>query len=563
MPCLLFSQSAIDAIRMSQSDLRGTARFMSMAGAFGALGGDLSSLSQNPAGIGVYRSSELGLTLDVDFLQSKAYNNNSLNRFNLNNIGGVATLKLGLPAVPNLNFGFTYNKRASFDRKYSGTIHNLPVSLSNYIAGIANGYQLTEDDVAGEDGYDPYNPVGNRYVPWLPVMAYASYLIDPNVDKDGNTNWYGQYGNGTSGYGKFGVREKGSIDDYNIVIGGNISNVVYWGMNFGITSLDYRIESSWNENLKDAYVFNPEEGKGRVEQMDANWTLKDLYHMSGTGFNYQLGVIVKPIQELRLGFAFHTPTFYNLEQTMDYAYIDFNYPFKRGQGTADANGGMSAYDNVNFRTPWKIIASVAGVIGNSFILSFDYEWNGYKHMKYSNPDYDYYYPYDPGYDWGWDYDWGYDWDYMANAPKKAAKRTPGAPVSVSDPISNANSQIREIYRNSSTIRLGGEWRVTPNFSIRAGYSYSTSPVSDSARSAYIDAVGVRTNYTLDNDANFVTTGLGYRYKGFYADLAYVFKRQSSEYYAFSPDAGDIANSLVRQKLTFDTNRLALSIGIKF
>ena len=48
-----YAQSAIDAYRFSQPDLRGTARFMGMGGAFGALGGDLSTLSQNPAGIGV------------------------------------------------------------------------------------------------------------------------------------------------------------------------------------------------------------------------------------------------------------------------------------------------------------------------------------------------------------------------------------------------------------------------------------------------------------------------------------------------------------------------------
>ena len=54
----VFAQSAIDAYRFSQPDLRGTARFMGMGGAFGALGGDLSTLSQNPAGIGVYRSNE-------------------------------------------------------------------------------------------------------------------------------------------------------------------------------------------------------------------------------------------------------------------------------------------------------------------------------------------------------------------------------------------------------------------------------------------------------------------------------------------------------------------------
>ena len=60
------NEYAFDNLRLSQTELRGTSRFQSMAGAFGALGGDLSSLTQNPAGIGVYRSSDVGLTLSLD-----------------------------------------------------------------------------------------------------------------------------------------------------------------------------------------------------------------------------------------------------------------------------------------------------------------------------------------------------------------------------------------------------------------------------------------------------------------------------------------------------------------
>ena len=123
----LLAQSPIDAYQLSQQDLRGTARFMSMGGAFGALGGDLSSLSQNPAGIGIYRYNELGFTLDLQAnstkSESQGFSTSTDNtRFYLNNIGGVATVRLGNSIVPNINFGFTYNKAASFNRRYRGEI---------------------------------------------------------------------------------------------------------------------------------------------------------------------------------------------------------------------------------------------------------------------------------------------------------------------------------------------------------------------------------------------------------------------------------------------------------
>lgn len=56
IPACAMAQTTIDGMSISQSDMRGTARYMSMAGAFTALGGDLSSLNQNPAGLGIYRS---------------------------------------------------------------------------------------------------------------------------------------------------------------------------------------------------------------------------------------------------------------------------------------------------------------------------------------------------------------------------------------------------------------------------------------------------------------------------------------------------------------------------
>ena len=314
MGCLAtgaFAQSAIDAYRFSQPDLRGTARFMGMGGAFGALGGDLSTLSQNPAGIGVYRSNELGFTLDLDVQKSTSdarglKTSDNQTKFYLDNIGGVATIRLGSSVIPNLNFGFTYNKAVSFNRRYKGSIDKLQTSMSNYIAGIANNQELTVPDVETTDTYDPYNPNdGGIQAPWLAILGYDSYLINPKGNPN-NPSWMGQFGDRTSGKANFDVTERGSVDEYNIAFGGNISNVVYWGMNFDIINFDYRLDAGYGEDLTGAYVYNPT--TDIVAPTDSRWRMRNAYRANGTGFNYQLGVIVKPIQELRLGLAFHTPT---------------------------------------------------------------------------------------------------------------------------------------------------------------------------------------------------------------------------------------------------------------
>lgn len=557
------AQSVTGAYSISQQDLRGTARFMSMAGAFGALGGDLSTLGQNPGGIGIYRSNEVGFTLGIDAMSSKASagglsNTENMTRFNLNNIGGVFTMKLPGSVMPNINFGFTYNKGATFNRRYRGAIPNIGTSMSNYIAGISNAYDLNEADVSYGESYDPYNPpIGNRTVPWLAVLGYYGFLTTPEVRSDDSTDWYGQYGRGTTGTGAFDVEEKGSIDEYNIALGGNINNVVFWGMDFDITSIDYKIHSIWSENLQNAYVYDP--NTEQVGQMDANWSLHDKYRLNGTGFAYKLGVIVKPIQELRLGLAFHTPTFYSLNETYYDTHLDYRYPFPTKDNSTWANDGYSAVNSFNFQTPWRVIASLAGVVGNKLIVSADYQWDGYRNMKYSEADnYGYY---DPWYDW--DDPWG-NWGGWYGAPARS-RADIGSPRSdYYNANDYANAKIKEVYRNTNTFRIGAELRVLPSLSIRAGYSYSTSPVSAKVKdySVEVPGTGVMSNYSLDNQTQHVTCGIGYKNKGFYVDLAYVYKYTSSEYFPFSPDMSDLSTA-VRSKIEFNKSSVALSMGYKF
>lgn len=557
-----FGQGAIDAFRLSQPDMKGTARFMGMAGAFGALGGDLSTLSQNPAGIGVYRSNELGFTLDLDCQSSSAeaqgYKSDmSQTKFLLNNIGAVLTMRLPNSTFQNLNFGFTYNKGASFNRIYGGSIPKLSNSLSNYIAGVANGNGLTENDVAATDTYDPYNPTDGGYIsPWITILGYNGYLITPSGTGD-NTNWYGQWGNGTSGSGNFQVQEKGSIDEYNIAFGGNISNVVYWGMNFDIVNMNYTLQSLWGENLADAYV--PDQNN-EIVRGPANWGLGNYYNVHGSGFKYSLGVILKPIQELRIGVAFHTPTWYNL--TENYA-ATLDYKYGSETGSTSTNGGYMAYNDMCFRTPWKVMASVAGVIGNNFILSMDYEWTAYNKMKFSAPG-------SYGVSNDWDYGWGGGWDdWYANNPSS----TPALPTrsyasAYNDPYYESNYDINSYYQSINTLRIGAEYRVTPSFSLRAGYGYSSSPVKQRARDNQeeIYTQGTLPNYRFDNHTNYITCGMGYRYKQFYVDMAYVYKNISSEYHAYTPDINTDYNQAIpspQAKLSLNNSQIILSAGFRF
>ena len=563
-----YAQSAIDAYRLSQPDMKGTARYMSMAGAFGALGGDLSTLSHNPAGIGVYRNSEVGFTLDLDMQHAESNSNGLKNgidqtKFLLNNIGFVWTLRLPSSSCPNLNVGFTYNKNTSFNRRYRGGI-NLTNSLSNYIAAVTTQGGYVEGQLLGDEynNYDPYNPTDpSDAAPWLSILGYDGYLM--GLPNSGSTDYVGQWSSQTSGMGYFDVQESGAVDSYNIALGGNIANVVFWGMDFDITHMNYNLSSTWTENLQNARIVDNDY---RFNTMSSLWTLGNLYNASGTGFNYKLGFIVKPIQEFRIGFAFETPTWYSLRQTFS---ADLNYIYGgnlQNSQPIETNDGYPGYNNMNFRTPWKLNASAAAVLFNSLILSAEYEWTQYKGMKFSEPSYfGGGYPWDDGWDNGWDYPW-YDpwWSHGKGT------RSDYDPFISNDPYYSINQQVKEYYCNTNTLRLGVEYRVTQQLSVRAGYSFVSAPVNEQTNNTAVTTAGTIPNYRFDNTTNYVTAGLGYKIKNFYVDLAYVYKHMGSEFHAFSPwrNPGDLNSqpshiSSQTSSLSLNNSQVVLSAGFKF
>ena len=144
-PLMMNAQAAFDALKLSQSELRGTSRSMSMAGAYTAVGGDLSSINQNPGGIGVYRNSDVGLTMSLDFNSSKSDDGTKYNKthFMLNNVAYVGVLRTNNDILKNFNWGISFNRNNSFNRRYYGNMTRFNSSMSNYIAGLTNSGNWT------------------------------------------------------------------------------------------------------------------------------------------------------------------------------------------------------------------------------------------------------------------------------------------------------------------------------------------------------------------------------------------------------------------------------------
>ena len=530
LPLLMNAQDAFDVLQMSQTELRGTSRFQSMAGAFGALGGDLSTMTQNPAGIGVYRSSDLGITFNLDFNSTKAgVDKMNETKFNVNNVGYVGAIRLDSESVPNLNFGFSYNRLQSFDRHYIGGVGSIPTSMSNFIADeFVNVPGYTDADLYWDDNFDPYF---DGYAPWAAVTTFdmktnnGGYVGIINTMGD---YMQGLYGQGTTGDAFYVVEEKGHADEYNIAFGGNIANKVYFGLDFGILDLDYRSYQSYEEDLNNAYIMADDVDLFTSDIVNNNtraeWGLYNYLHSEGTGVNFKLGLIWKPTQALRFGAAFHTPTYYDMRDTYYvssklYAYQDGEMLYRADKGSNDERDYSSTY---TIKTPWRFMGSVAGVIGNSGIISLDYEYVANETMRIGD-------------DRGNDYP-------------------------------DVTENVKNYFKPSHIIRIGGEYRVNPNWSLRAGYSYKTTQVEKGVDEYDYNIATVGTNpaYQYDNTVQNITCGVGYHYKKFYADMAYVHKMRESVYNAFSPINDNYGyEPNVSADVKDNNNRISLTLGMRF
>lgn len=511
------AQNEMDAYRYSKNDLTGTARSVSMGGAFGALGGDISGVSINPAGIGVYQTSEIVTTLN--FQNSKVQTemnagkvDESKFKVNFDNLAFVSVFPIfDNDVVRSINIGFSYNRLKNFDRKYNAIGNNLSYDLSAYMADRATNNGRPASAIALGDGGNDWRDIW-RNQDWLSVLAFNGHIIDEKTPVGS-----GQYVPASPEYAAYSdlfVEEKGSVSTYDFNIGTTFSDIVSVGATLSLTDINYRMYSSYIEDYQNSGSF----WGGQELQ---NWMRTD-----GTGWQVTAGVIVKPVQELRIGVSYHSPTWYNMT---DYFAADLSSDFADGTSSyiasfSDPNSDRSedAIYDYKMRTPDKWTLSLAGVIGGKAIISADYELTNY-----------------------------------ANNMKLFDDRGNALATGTGDP----NAYIKNDFRNASTVRVGAEYRITDQFSARVGYSWMQSPFKNEV----IDFPGdhevvtdsrAATQYILDGTTNYFTYGMGYRFsRHFYTDIAFVMKSQKDDLYAFTG----------ADKTTFKTNNFQglLTLGYRF
>jgi long-subunit fatty acid transport protein len=510
----VFSQGQLDAYRMGQTDLFGTARYLSMGGAFGALGGDISVMSANPAGLAIYRSSEFVTTLNLnsassesDWAGTKA--TGSRTRVYFDNIAYVSYFPTSNDkGIVGWNVGFSYNRVKNFNKSYSmrGNANSL-YSLSDYMAERAYGANVNDLRITSD--YDPYDPKNGN--DWLSVLGYDAGYFE--AFKDDDKKYYSAFGE-NDGSGKWNpyqlkgaelkVNERGGIDQYDIAFGLNISNKLMLGATVAITDISYHYTSYYAEDFENTNYLELE-----------NWL-----DTEGTGYGFNIGAIAQPVDYFRLGVAYNSPTWYKATDFYRATATTDSY-FWKEKYTADTPPAAST--EYEFRSPGRWIFSAAAILGRTALLSVDYELTDYKNMKL--------------------YEFGQE-----------------------NQISNAD--IHANLGNAGTLRVGAEVKVTPQFAVRAGAAWVGNPMNNRLKNATAEVrtVGTIPNYTIENSISNYTIGVGYRFTpSVYLDLACILKSQKEDLYAFSKifENENLITDSKPASLKTNTTRIALTFGYKF
>lgn len=347
------TQNLVDALRYSQTFAGSSARALSMGGAFGSLGGDISSVSINPAGIGVYRKSEFSFTpgflYAIDKSEYKSEKNEDFKySFKLNNIGFVSAVKTNNPTgVTGYSFGFTYNRINDFNNNIMIEGVNSNNSLADYFLDNSNGL-----DPEGLDAF-------------YERLAFDAYIIDtiPGSDNEYDTPVLLPITQRKS------IRTNGGMGDWAFSFGANINHKLYVGASIGFISVRYTALSDHSEfddlNQND---FN-------------NFRMSEELITKGSGFNFKAGFIVKPVNPVRIGGSVNFPTRIKLQ---DEYYITMRSGFDNGDSYtvyptySDGSRieiGISEYDLV---TPLKINGSLGIQIKKFALLGVDIEFVDYK-----------------------------------------------------------------------------------------------------------------------------------------------------------------------------------------
>ncbi len=497
-----FAQSPDDILKYSYFPQHGSARNVAIGGAMGSLGGDITSMYVNPAGLGLYKTSEVVISPAFQFNNNKAaFRGTDLSSnktaFDLGLTGAVFGSQNQYSKNKSEAFGIAVNQTANFNNTitYSGQ-NNLSSYSEQFAEEIAkNGYSL--NDLLSNASPAPFGS----------SPAFYTYLVDTTT-VNGQTIIKGTPESILDAGGALNqtktVKTNGGIYEVALSYAANTNDKFYYGFTLGIPIVSYRRNNFFREQSAT--------NDATSDFAYSEWN--DQLKTNGYGLNAKLGLLYKPTNFVRLGLAIHTPTYYTLtdkeSSNMTTAFKNPDTALSVSSATF-TDGGVGSTRYIT-NTPWRFIVS------GSYVL---HEVNDVSRQR------------------------GFitaDAEYVTYG--SARYKSDGHLEESSDDayFTNVNSVIKNYYKGAFNFRVGGEVKFN-TIAVRLGGAYYGNPYRDAALSSSITQV---------------SGGLGYRSKGIFIDLTYAeyFNKDVNFPYRLQDKANTFA--------TYKNNRgnVLLSVGFK-
>lgn len=487
---LIHAQDLTDALRYSSGETQGTARFKALSGAFGALGGDISGVSINPAGAAIFNRSHGAISANNNTVSKDAefgglMNNQTVNNFDLHQLGAAFVFRNNNNNSPWKKFvvSLFYEQLQDYNARFfaAGTTNN---SISSYFLQNANGLNLGNiSALPGETATQAYADIGSSYGyrHQQAFLGYDSYILEPVSNDDDNTAYSSNIASGSFDQG-YNYLTQGYNGKFSANIALQYSESIYLGLNINSHFIDFR---------KSTYLI--EENTNAGSTINRVRFENELY-TTGEGFSLQLGSIVKLSNNIRVGLSYATPTWLTLrEETTQYLSTFDN---AANENYVVNPSIVNVFPEYKLRTPAKLTGSLAYIVGKSGLISFDYSRKNYGNTRFNTGD---------------------------------------------NPLDNElNSDISNNFKAANSYKIGAELRHK-KFSFRGGYRLEESSYKNTA------TVGDLNGFSLGLGYNFGNSKLDLAYENTEQ------KRTQQLYQSGTLDAASLnnKNSIVTLTLSLD------------
>ena len=427
-----------DALRYSVENLNGTARFRAMGGAFGSIGGDMSAMNINPAGSAIFNFNQATISL-TSFNKS-----NNASYFGKNTTTEDNTLDIN-----QLGAVFVFNNSAS---KSGWKKFALALNYEN-----VNNF----DDFIVSEGVNPYNSMDKYFLQYananLPqwsgatqgylnniyyedvpfwdqqaLLGYQSFMINPiplasdptNYDNPNIDSYSSLVPSGGNYYHKNTIQAKGYNGKFTANFSGAYNDKLYLGMNLNLNFTDYVRTTSLYESNNNSISTTPNNFGIRAARFN-----NELYTY-GSGFSMNFGAIYKATNNIRVGLAYETPTWYSLNDELTQS---INTAATNGTDNFDYYinpNTVNVYPTYKIQTPGKLTGSATVLFGKKGLLSVDYISKNYAKTKFK----------------------------------------PNSEII----YSSLNTQMKDELQDNYELRVGGEYKIQ-KWSVRGGYRFEQSP----------------------------------------------------------------------------------------